>query len=59
MMYVVAALVVACILLALLLLDEKARRQYLMNQAVNRGYARWVRNRDGDIQFKWGSPWVN
>ena len=53
MMYVVAALAVVCIFLALLLLDEKARRQYLMNQAVNRGYARWVRNRDGDIQFKW------
>jgi len=55
MLLVLAAVIV--VVLLMVIGDLMMKLKQIQNEAVDRGYARWVENRDGDVLFKWGKGW--
>lgn len=45
------------VFLGIFLWDAHVRLRRFQQEAVDRGVARWVENRDGDIEFRWGGTW--
>ena len=50
---------VAFFIAIMVAVDVKYRLRQFQDQAVEKGFARWVQKANGDVVFRWGPPWVN
>ena len=50
---------VALFIAIMVAVDVKYRLRQFQDQAVEKGFARWVQKTDGNVVFRWGPPWVN